>query len=205
MGVCSVVGFPLGATTADVKHYEPRRAVFDGATEIDMVINIGALKSGELQVVERDIQAVVSPCRDANAIVKCLVAGVTQCRLNVDPAPSVDVSYVFYVCEEVDQKFNGLRQLLSQRPDLLDADAAILGEPTGGVVEAGCQGTLRVLATLHGVHLLGGTISIQSIVTTSVARLDPSSNLASNDSHTVLGAVTAAGQPATINERGPKP
>src|SRR5437762_842732 len=73
VGVCSVVGFPLGATTADVKHYETRRAVFDGATEIDMVINIGALKSGELQVVERDIQAVVSPCRDANAIVKVII------------------------------------------------------------------------------------------------------------------------------------
>ena len=44
--VCSVVGFPLGATTADTKHYETRRAIFDGAREIDMVINVGALKSG---------------------------------------------------------------------------------------------------------------------------------------------------------------
>ena len=59
VGVCSVVGFPLGATTADVKHYETRRAIFDGAREIDMVINIGALKSGDLRVVERDIEAVV--------------------------------------------------------------------------------------------------------------------------------------------------
>ena len=57
VGVCSVVGFPLGATTADVKHYETRRAIFDGATEIDMVINIGALKSGDLRTVERDIEA----------------------------------------------------------------------------------------------------------------------------------------------------
>ena len=48
VGVCSVVGFPLGATTADVKQYETRRAIFDGATEIDMVINVGALKSGDL-------------------------------------------------------------------------------------------------------------------------------------------------------------
>ena len=55
--VCSVVGFPLGATTADVKHYETRRAIFDGATEIDMVINIGALKSGDVRLVERDIEA----------------------------------------------------------------------------------------------------------------------------------------------------
>src|SRR5689334_620481 len=66
VGVCSVVGFPLGATTADVKHYETRRAIFDGATEIDMVINIGALKSGDLQTVERDITAVVTPCREAS-------------------------------------------------------------------------------------------------------------------------------------------
>ena len=73
VGVCSVVGFPLGATTADVKHYEARRAIFDGATEIDMVINIGALKSGDLQVVERDIAAVVAPCREAGAISKVIL------------------------------------------------------------------------------------------------------------------------------------
>jgi len=73
VGVCSVVGFPLGATTADVKHYETRRAIFDGATEIDMVINIGALKSGDLQTVERDIAAVVAPCREANVISKVIL------------------------------------------------------------------------------------------------------------------------------------
>src|SRR6185437_15030392 len=73
VGVCSVVGFPLGATTADVKHYETRRAIFDGATEIDMVINIGALKSADLRTVERDIEAVVDPCREANVISKVIL------------------------------------------------------------------------------------------------------------------------------------
>ncbi|HEX4565401.1 MAG TPA: deoxyribose-phosphate aldolase [Vicinamibacterales bacterium] len=73
VGVCSVVGFPLGATTADVKHYETRRAIFDGATEIDMVINVGALKSGDLQTVERDIAAVVAPCRELNVISKVIL------------------------------------------------------------------------------------------------------------------------------------
>jgi deoxyribose-phosphate aldolase len=73
VGVCSVVGFPLGATTADVKHYETRRAIFDGASEIDMVINIGALKSGDLQTVERDINAVVQPCREANVVSKVIL------------------------------------------------------------------------------------------------------------------------------------
>ncbi len=73
VGVCSVVGFPLGATTADVKHYETRRAIFDGASEIDMVVNIGALKSGDLQTVERDIAAVVGPCREANVVSKVIL------------------------------------------------------------------------------------------------------------------------------------
>ncbi len=71
--VCSVVGFPLGATTADTKHYETRRAIFDGATEIDMVINVGALKSGDLHTVERDIEAVTGPCRDAGVVSKVII------------------------------------------------------------------------------------------------------------------------------------
>ena len=73
VGVCSVVGFPLGATPADVKNYETRRAIFDGATEIDMVINIGALKSGDLRTVERDIEAVVEPCRQCSVISKVII------------------------------------------------------------------------------------------------------------------------------------
>src|SRR5215468_989865 len=73
VGVCTVVGFPLGATTADVKHYETRRTIFDGAAEVDMVINIGALKSGDLQTVERDIAAVVQPCREANVVSKVII------------------------------------------------------------------------------------------------------------------------------------
>jgi deoxyribose-phosphate aldolase len=73
VGVCSVVGFPLGATTADVKQYETRRAIFDGATEIDMVINIGALKSGDLRTVERDIAAVADACRPCNVVSKVII------------------------------------------------------------------------------------------------------------------------------------
>jgi len=59
VAVCTVVGFPLGATTPDVKNYETRRAIFDGATEIDMVINIGALKSKDYALVEQDMRGVV--------------------------------------------------------------------------------------------------------------------------------------------------
>jgi deoxyribose-phosphate aldolase len=56
--VCTVVGFPLGATLADVKAYETRRTILDGAREVDMVINIGALKSGDDCAVEYDIRHV---------------------------------------------------------------------------------------------------------------------------------------------------
>ena len=73
VGVTSVVGFPLGATTADVKHYETRRVIFDGAREVDMVINVGALKSGDLRVVERDIEAVTAPCRESGVISKVII------------------------------------------------------------------------------------------------------------------------------------
>jgi deoxyribose-phosphate aldolase len=72
-GVCTVVGFPLGATTTDVKQYETQRVIYDGATEVDMVINIGALKSGDLGLVEQDIAAVVTACRDCRVLSKVII------------------------------------------------------------------------------------------------------------------------------------
>lgn len=73
VGVCSVVGFPLGATAADVKGYEAQRAIFDGAREIDMVINVGALRSGDIRVVARDIEAVTMPCRGSGVLSKVII------------------------------------------------------------------------------------------------------------------------------------
>jgi succinyl-diaminopimelate desuccinylase len=66
------------------------------------------------------------------------------------PSPAVDVSYVFYAGEEVAAEHNGLAHLLRDRPDLLHGDVAILGEPTDGEVEAGCQGTIRLEVILQG-------------------------------------------------------
>ena len=71
--VCTVVGFPLGATPATVKAYETQQAIRDGATEIDMVINIGALKSRDYRVVLEDIGAVVGAARAGNALVKVII------------------------------------------------------------------------------------------------------------------------------------
>jgi succinyl-diaminopimelate desuccinylase len=66
--------------------------------------------------------------------------------------PAIDVTYVFYQCEELaGSADNGVEQLFQQRPDLLEADAVIVAEPTGGRVEAGCQGILSVEVTVHGL------------------------------------------------------
>jgi len=70
---CSVVGFPLGATTPDLKGAEARKAIRDGAREIDMVINVGRLKSGEDDYVLKDILAVTDACRDGSAVSKVII------------------------------------------------------------------------------------------------------------------------------------
>ncbi len=71
--VCTVIGFPLGASAPEVKAFEAQTALKDGATEIDMVINIGALKAGDLTLVARDINEVVKVGHGGGAIVKVII------------------------------------------------------------------------------------------------------------------------------------
>jgi deoxyribose-phosphate aldolase len=71
--VCTVIGFPLGATLSDVKAYEARRAIFNGAREVDMVINIGALKSGDDCAVEDDIRAVSEAAHENGVLLKVII------------------------------------------------------------------------------------------------------------------------------------
>jgi deoxyribose-phosphate aldolase len=87
--VCSVVGFPLGASLPEVKADEAQQALQDGATEVDMVISIGALKDKRLDLVTRDISAVVRVAHQAGALVKVIIEAalltdeekVTACQL----------------------------------------------------------------------------------------------------------------------------
>lgn len=71
--VCSVVGFPLGATPSEVKAFEAQRAIRDGASEIDMVIHVGSLKAGADDLVEQDIATVVEACHAGGAICKVIL------------------------------------------------------------------------------------------------------------------------------------
>jgi deoxyribose-phosphate aldolase len=71
--VCTVVGFPLGATLPEVKVFETQRAIHYGAQEIDMVVNIGALKSGKLGLVEADIRGVVEASHGGAAVCKVII------------------------------------------------------------------------------------------------------------------------------------
>ena len=89
IAVASVIGFPFGATPAEVKVFEARRATADGATEIDMVINVGALRSSMTDLVRDDIAAVAGACHEGGALCKAIIETalltddekVTACRL----------------------------------------------------------------------------------------------------------------------------
>jgi deoxyribose-phosphate aldolase len=73
VAVASVIGFPFGAGTSEVKAMEARRAIRDGAREIDMVLNIGALKSGMRDLVREDIARVSDACHESGALNKVII------------------------------------------------------------------------------------------------------------------------------------
>jgi succinyl-diaminopimelate desuccinylase len=120
----------------------PRRVVLAG--HIDTVPVAGNLPS-------RVDAGVLYGCGSCDMKAGVAVALRLAARLS---QPAMDVSYVFYDCEEVEAERNGLLRLSRQQPELLAADFAVLLEPTGGVVEGGCQGTLRaqIAATGQRAH-----------------------------------------------------
>ncbi|MEC9489933.1 MAG: deoxyribose-phosphate aldolase [Halanaerobiales bacterium] len=77
--VCTVVGFPLGANTTEVKSYETRNAIKNGAQEIDMVMNIGAFKSGAYEIFKADIKAVVDATKKAGVSSDIIVKVILEC------------------------------------------------------------------------------------------------------------------------------
>ncbi len=113
------------------------------------------LVAGHLDTVPGDATAARIDGEELRGLGACDMKGslAVMLELALDAAPrSVEVTWVFYAREEIARSESGLSEVAELRPDLLDADAAVLAEPTGGRVEAGCQGTLRVALDVKGVR-----------------------------------------------------
>jgi succinyl-diaminopimelate desuccinylase len=132
------------------------------------------LVAGHLDTVPGDAVAAIVG-EELRGVGACDMKGslAVMVALATDPTPrSVEVTWIFYAREEISRRESGLLEIAEIRPELLSADVAILCEPTDGVVEAGCQGTLKVEVTLFGrrahtarpftglnaIHRLGGVI-----------------------------------------------
>ena len=111
------------------------------------------LVAGHLDTVPGDARDAVIAGNELRGVGACDMKGSLSVMLELakEPTPrSVEVSWVFYAREEISRSESGLLEIAELRPDLLEAEVAILAEPTGGVVEAGCQGTMRVNVELSG-------------------------------------------------------
>lgn len=139
--VCCVAGFPLGAHVSDVKAFEARRAVGDGAGEVDMVLNVGALKGGEAQLVFDDIAAVVAACR----------AGGARCKVILETALLTDAEKV-RACE------------LSVRAGADFVKTSTGFGPAGATVEDVALMSRAVAAAGLGVKAAGGIRSYADVL-----------------------------------------
>ncbi len=134
------------------------------------------LVAGHLDTVPGDASAASIVGDELRGVGACDMKGSLSVMLELASTPtprSVEVTWIFYAREEISRSESGLSEIALLRPDLLDADAAVLAEPTGGHVEAGCQGTLRVSVVMTGarahtarpfagrnaIHRLGDVIS----------------------------------------------
>ncbi len=138
--VCSVSGFPLGASLAEVKAFEAMRAISDGAREIDMVINIGALRAGNYRAVRDDIAAVAEVCHNHKALLKVILE---TCLLDDE------------------QKVTGCLLAMEAGADFVKTST---GLSTGGATTADVALMRSVVGPNVGVKAAGGIRDFQSAV-----------------------------------------
>ncbi|OAB40480.1 deoxyribose-phosphate aldolase [Paenibacillus antarcticus] len=162
--VCTVIGFPLGASTSATKAFEARNAIENGATEVDMVINIGALKDGNHDIVEQDIKAVVDAAA-GKALVKVIIETciltdeekIVACQLAVKAgtdfvktstgfstggATAEDVALMRQtVGEHIGVKASGGVRKLEDMEKLIAAGASRIGASSGVTIMEGKQST----------------------------------------------------------------
>lgn len=162
--VCTVIGFPLGATSTETKIFETKQAIADGATEVDMVINVGELKSNNDEFVEKDIRAVVEAAK-GKALTKVIIETslltedekVRACKL----AKNAEADYVKTstgfsgggatvedirlmretIGAEMGVKASGGVRDLEQTKAMIEAGATRIGASSGVAIISGEQGT----------------------------------------------------------------
>jgi deoxyribose-phosphate aldolase len=179
--VCTVVGFPLGATLPEVKAFEAEASILNGAQEIDMVINIGALKSKDFGVVEGDIRLVAGICHSRQAI----------CKVIIETAYLTD-----------DEKISACSLAKAGGADFVKTstgfgpggasakDVALMRGVVGGDVGVKASGGIRDLKTLQemvesGATRIGASASVKILQEAETQRLEPSSiRVSSSDSQT---------------------
>jgi len=161
--VCSTVGFPFGAVLSEVKAFEASRAVENGAREIDMVINIGALKSGDYEMVRRDIEAVVDVKHlHRNLIVKVIIETpyltheekVTACKLVKDAGADFVKTATGLVGGATVEDVRLIRETVGQDMGVKAAGGIRTSQQALTMIEAGANriGTSTGVALVEGLE-----------------------------------------------------
>lgn len=160
--VCTVIGFPLGATTSATKAFEAKEAIENGASEVDMVINIGLLKSGQYQAVEDDIRAVVEASGDklVKVIIEaCLLTDeekVKACELSVSAgADFVKTSTGFSIHGATVEDVASMRKTVGDKIGVKAAGGARSLADAEAFIAAGATR----IGTSAGVAIVNGEVS----------------------------------------------
>jgi len=166
---CTVAGFPLGATSTAAKTAETRAALADGAEEIDMVINVGALLGGETDVVESDIRAVVDVAHASGAIVKVIV----ETALLTDPQKVL----ACHLAQAAGADFVKTSTGFSKSGATVE-DIALMRRTVGPTMGVKASGGIRTLEDLKrmvaaGATRVGASASVRIIEATAVAAIAP--------------------------------
>lgn len=145
--VCCVVGFPLGAMDSRSKAYETREAIANGADEIDMVINVGALKSGDLALVEKDIRAVVQAARNK----------VTKVILETGLLTDEEKVTACQLCKKAGATFVKTSTGFAKGSIATEADIALMRKTVGPRMGVKASGGVRSLADAKKMIAAGAT------------------------------------------------
>jgi len=155
--ICTVIGFPLGAATTKAKSFETNLACKQGASEIDMVINIGELKSGNLEFVQRDIEAVVTEAKRYNALAKVII----ETSLLNDEEKFIACKLSQNACADFVKTSTGFAAAGATL-----ADVALMRKTVGSKMGVKASGGIRDYSTAkqmveHGANRIGASASVK--------------------------------------------